>query len=272
MPLVEQCRSNCRDWRGVLPQTTNNAAATANQIRARPSNPASCRTGIYAPVDTSGEMATPLMVTPLIPIATGTRMFCTQCGRATEKDAKFCGNCGTPVRFWSSVSEIEQSASVTPAVPQTGVPVIHVVDDPEITLSAIAAPPVPQIKEASIAEAQTFERFPKRMAMSLSVYLGLCFGAWVCGAVVTSTISLLLGGAYAKATVPTIIGMWIGKLLQKNTRRHWGGIVAFPIVTLCAALLGTALAGPLNGSVFAMICLASATALSNGLFSLLNGK
>ena len=52
------------DWRGVLPQTTNNAAATANQIRARPSNPASCRTGIYAPVDTSGEMVTPSVADP----------------------------------------------------------------------------------------------------------------------------------------------------------------------------------------------------------------
>lgn len=175
-------------------------------------------------------------------------MFCTQCGTATAGDARFCGNCGAPAQERSNLG----ASSLRPT----------------------AAPPVAQRPETSVTENETFPRKP----MHLAAYLGLCIGAWIVGAVVANGISILMGSIYAEATVPTIIGFWLGKVVLKNKRRDWGGIVAFPITAFLAAIFGSALGGALashnSGSMnyASLICLIIAFALSCGLFGVLKLK
>ena len=138
-------------------------------------------------------------------------MFCTQCGKATAGDAKFCGNCGAPTQERSTLGAL-------PLMPAT-------------------AKPVAQSPEASDAS--------PRKSMHLAAYLGLCFGAWIVGAAAANGISILTGSVYAEATVPTIIGFWLGKVALKNRRRDWAGIVAFPVIVFFAAIFGSTLGSTL---------------------------
>lgn len=142
-------------------------------------------------------------------------MFCTQCGTAIAGDARFCGNCGAPAQEKSNL----------------GAP----------PLRPTAAPPAVQRPPAS--ESVTVQKNP----MHLAAYLGLCFVAWVVGAAVANGISILMGGAYAEATVSTVIGFWLGKVVLKNKHRDWGGIVAFPIINFLAAIFSSTL-GSTSGS------------------------
>lgn len=167
-------------------------------------------------------------------------MFCTQCGTAIAGNARFCGNCGAPAQERSNPS----------------------------ALPAIQKP------QASVAESEAFPKNP----MHLAAYFGLCFVAWIVGAVVANGISTLMGSAYAESTIPTIIGFWLGKVVLKNKRRDWGGIIAFPIINLLAAVLGSASGGtfvsPDSGGLnyTPLIILIIAFTLSCGLFAVLKPK
>jgi C4-dicarboxylate transporter len=77
--------------------------------------------------------------------------------------------------------------------------------------------------------------------MHIAAYLGLCFGAWLVGVLVASGVSILMGAAYAEATAATIIGFWVGKAVLRNKRRDWSSIIAFPVITFVAGLLGSAI-------------------------------
>lgn len=77
--------------------------------------------------------------------------------------------------------------------------------------------------------------------MSLGAYIGLCIVSWVIGVILANGISMLLGAAYAEATAPVLIGFWIAKIVAKNKCRDWRSIVAFPVITLIAGLLGTSI-------------------------------
>jgi uncharacterized RDD family membrane protein YckC len=111
--------------------------------------------------------------------------------------------------------------------------------------------------------------------MSLGEYVGLCIAAWIVGVIVVNAISMLLGAAYAEATVSVLIGFWLGKAATKNKHRGWASIIAFPIITLVAGLLGTSIGlalvsqnpGSTNFSV--LIALAIAFGLSYAPFAFL---
>ncbi len=108
------------------------------------------------------------------------------------------------------------------------------------------------------------------------VYFGLCIAAWLVGLVAAHDISMLIGGDYAEATIPVIIGFWAGKLALKNKSRDLGGIVAFPIVTLVSSILGYGFGNVLvlqnSGSTnfSALISMAISFVLSCALFFLIN--
>jgi hypothetical protein len=71
---------------------------------------------------------------------------------------------------------------------------------------------------------------------SFGAYAGLCFVAWIIGFVVISVIfSDLMTGFYAQATVPSLFGFAIGRLLAKNNQRDLLGIISFPIITFFSA-------------------------------------
>lgn len=114
--------------------------------------------------------------------------------------------------------------------------------------------------------------------MHIAAYIGLCIVTWIAGAVVANGISMLIGSVYAEATVPVIIGFWVGKIVLKNKHRDWESIIAFPIINLIAALLGSASSyafasqNPESTNFSALIILVISFALSCGLFALLNIK
>lgn len=114
--------------------------------------------------------------------------------------------------------------------------------------------------------------------MHLAAYLGLCFCAWVVGAIVANGVSILMGAAYAEATAATIIGFWIGKAVLKNKRRDWTSIVAFPAITFVAGLLGSVIGqvlvsqNPGSVNLSAIISLVVAFGLSCGLFAVLKSN
>lgn len=173
-------------------------------------------------------------------------MFCTQCGTATTETEKFCANCGAPVRGNSNLD--------TPSGRTT------------------AFPPETHRREANGTESLVLSKRP----MHLAAYLGLCFGAWLVGAIVAYVISFPMGNIYARATAATVIGFWLGKVVLRNKRRHWSGVVAFPIITFIAALIGWSLGlalvsqNPRSVNYSAFISLAIAFALSCGLFAISN--
>lgn len=175
-------------------------------------------------------------------------MFCTQCGGAITGNARFCGKCGAPVQEGSSLD----ASPLKPA----------------------AAPTAAEKPQVNVTVNEDLPRKP----MHVAAYLGLFFGAWIVGAIVTNVISIPLGNAYAEATVPTAIGFWLGKVVLKNKQRDLVGIVAFPIFSFLAGLIGTvsvsALASPNAESMSysALISLGIAFALSCGLFAVLNNK
>ena len=125
-----------------------------------------------------------------------------------------------------------------------------------------------------MTETTTTEKKP----MHLAAYIGLCFVAWIAGAAVANGVSITMGNVYAEATVPVIIGFWIGKRLMKNKIRQWVGIAAFPIVTFISAIvghsMGYAFAAQSSSGVSygALISLVIALVLSCALFAVLNTK
>lgn len=125
-----------------------------------------------------------------------------------------------------------------------------------------------------MTESNTVQRKP----MHIAVYLGLCFGAWLVGAVVANGISIRMGSVYAEATVPTIVGFWLGKVVLKSKSRGVVGIVAFPVTTFLASIFGSALGSTLashspEGTTYtALIVLIIAFATSCGLFALLSHR
>lgn len=126
-------------------------------------------------------------------------------------------------------------------------------------------------RKLDMIENTTIENKP----MHIAAYIGLCIVTWIAGAVVANGISILMGSLYAEATVPVIIGFWVGKIVLKNKHRDWESIIAFPIINLIAALLGSASSyafTPLNPGNTALIILVISFALSCGLFALLNIK
>lgn len=114
--------------------------------------------------------------------------------------------------------------------------------------------------------------------MHLAAYLGLCFCAWVVGAIVANGVSILMGAAYAEATAATIIGFWVGKAVLKNKRRDWVSVFAFPAITFIAGLLGSVSGqvlvsqNPGSMNLSAIISLVVAFGLSCGLFAALKSS
>lgn len=174
--------------------------------------------------------------------------FCAQCGTAIATDARFCVKCGAPVQGVSNPDASQNRR--TSMLPQVQ----------------------PQQAGASLPNPAVGKR------MHLAAYLGLCFCAWVVGAIVARGVSILMGAAYAEATAATIIGFWVGKAVLKNKRRDWISIVAFPVITFVAGLLGSAIGqvlvsqnpGSVNLSV--AISLVVAFGLSCGLFAVLKSS
>ncbi len=173
-------------------------------------------------------------------------MFCIQCGKATASDARFCGNCGAPAQ--------EKSNAGAPPFAQNTVP--STAQRPE-------------------AMAKRVRPSQEKKRMHIAAYIGLCFGAWVVGAIVAHGISDIMGILYGEATAATVLGFWLGKVVLKNKARDWGGIVAFPIITFLAAFLGPVLLklaeqNAESMSYSALISLVVAFALSCGLFAVLD--
>lgn len=175
-------------------------------------------------------------------------MFCSQCGTATASDARFCGKCGASIQAESNIGSSQYKQA--PASPQVGL----------------------QQADAKVSNPTAGK------PMHLAAYLGLCFGAWLVGALVANGVSILMGAAYAEATAATIIGFWVGKAVLKNKRRDWGGIIAFPVITFIAGLLGSVIGqvlvsqnpGSMNYS--ALISLVVAFGLSCALFAVLKSS
>ncbi len=118
----------------------------------------------------------------------------------------------------------------------------------------------------------------EKKPMHIAAYIGLFIVIWIAGAVVANGISMQMGRVYAEATAPVIIGFWVGKIVLRNKRRDWASIIAFPIINLIAALLGSASGyafasqNPESTNFSALIILVISFALSCGLFAMFNVK
>lgn len=87
-----------------------------------------------------------------------------------------------------------------------------------------------------------------------------------------------MGAAYAEATIPTVIGFWLGKVILKNKRRDWAAIIAFPVINFISGFTGTVVGQVLARETqeamnySAILSLAVSLALSLALFSMLKEK
>jgi hypothetical protein len=126
-----------------------------------------------------------------------------------------------------------------------------------------------------MTESKTVPRKP----MSVGVYTGLCTGAMIVGYVVATGISTRMSIVYGDVAAPaTLIGFWLGKVVLKNKRRDWIGIVAFPVIIFLTAIFGTALGvasashSPVGVNYAPLILLTIPFALSCGLFALFSER